>query len=109
MQLGNHWNTWFGFGGGPESASKHLTRTYDGEQGPLMRSPDAFWGWNAVSSIGAYISFASTIFFVVMLIYTLAKGRQAAANPWGEGATTLEWSVPSPAPFHTHEELPRIR
>ncbi len=45
MQLGNHWNTWFGFGGGPESASKHLTRTYDGEQGPLMRSPDAFWGW----------------------------------------------------------------
>jgi cytochrome c oxidase subunit 1 len=70
--------------------------------------PDAFWGWNAVSSIGAYISFASTIFFVVMLLYTLAKGRQAAANPWGEGATTLEWSVPSPAPFHTHEELPRI-
>jgi cytochrome c oxidase subunit 1 len=71
--------------------------------------PDAFWGWNAVSSIGAYISFASTIFFVVMLVYTLAKGRQAAANPWGEGATTLEWSVPSPAPFHTHEELPRIK
>ncbi|MEE8502347.1 MAG: cytochrome c oxidase subunit I [Kiloniellales bacterium] len=70
--------------------------------------PDAFWGWNAVSSIGAYISFASTIFFVVMLLYTLAKGRQAAANPWGEGATTLEWSVPSPAPFHTHEKLPRI-
>jgi cytochrome c oxidase subunit 1 len=30
------------------------------------------------------------------------------ANPWGEGATTLEWTVPSPAPFHTHEKLPRF-
>jgi hypothetical protein len=45
MQLGNYWNAWFGMGAGPESASKHLTRTYDGEQGPLMCSPDAFWGW----------------------------------------------------------------
>ncbi len=45
MQLGNYWNTWFGLGGGPESASKHLTRTYDGEQGPLMHSPGAIWGW----------------------------------------------------------------
>ena len=31
------------------------------------------------------------------------------SNPWGEGADTLEWTVDSPAPFHTHEELPRIR
>jgi cytochrome c oxidase subunit I len=40
--------------------------------------------------------------------YTYRKGEVAAANPWGEGATTLEWSVPSPAPFHTHEELPVV-
>ncbi len=70
--------------------------------------PDAYAGWNMVSSLGAYISFASTLFFVVMLFYTFARGRQAAANPWGDGATTLEWTVPSPAPFHTHEELPRF-
>ena len=71
--------------------------------------PDAYAGWNAVSSIGAYIAFASTLFFMVVLIRTLASGRQAEANPWGEGATTLEWTVASPAPFHTHEDLPRIK
>ena len=70
--------------------------------------PDAYAGWNMVPSFGAYISFLSTLFFVVMIFYALARGRRAAANPWGEGATTLEWTVPSPAPFHTHETLPRF-
>ena len=32
----------------------------------------------------------------------------AAQNPWGEGATTLEWTVPSPPNFHTFEELPKF-
>ena len=36
------------------------------------------------------------------------RGEQAAANPWGEGATTLEWTLPSPPPFHQYETLPRI-
>jgi cytochrome c oxidase subunit 1 len=71
--------------------------------------PDAFHGWNEVSSFGAYISFASTLFFVVMAIYALAAGRKAAGNPYGEGATTLEWTLSSPPPFHTFEELPRIQ
>jgi cytochrome c oxidase subunit 1 len=70
--------------------------------------PDAFAGWNVVSSIGAYMSFASTIFFVVMTIYALAAGRRAVGNPWGAGATTLEWTLSSPPPFHTYEELPRV-
>jgi len=70
--------------------------------------PDAYAGWNLVSSFGAYISFASTLFFLVMIFYAFARGRRVEANPWGAGATTLEWSVPSPAPFHTHERLPRI-
>jgi cytochrome c oxidase subunit 1 len=70
--------------------------------------PDAFHGWNLLSSIGTYISFASSVFFVVMVLYALSAGRKAAANPWGEGATTLEWTHPSPPPFHTYDELPRI-
>jgi cytochrome c oxidase subunit 1 len=71
--------------------------------------PDAFAPWNFVSSCGAYLSFASTIFFVVVAIYTLTAGKRVPANQWGEGATTLEWTVPSPPPFHTFEELPVIQ
>jgi cytochrome c oxidase subunit 1 len=29
-------------------------------------------------------------------------------NPWGEGATTLEWTLPSPPPFHQYNELPVV-
>lgn len=71
--------------------------------------PDAYAGWNWVASWGSYLTFASTVFFVGIVIYTLVAGRKAAANPWGEGATTLEWTVPSPAPFHTFEQTPEVR
>src|SRR6056297_2232848 len=42
--------------------------------------PDAFWGWNVISSIGAYISVASSFLFVGIAIYTLVAGRKVAAN-----------------------------
>lgn len=71
--------------------------------------PDAFAFWNQISSIGAFISFTSTIFFVVMALYTVFAGRRVGANQWGEGATTLEWTVSSPPPFHTFEDLPVIK
>jgi cytochrome c oxidase subunit I len=70
---------------------------------------DGLAGWNYVSSIGSYISFASALFFVVVVIYSLKAGRKVDANYWGEGATTLEWTVSSPPPFHSYEELPRIK
>ena len=70
--------------------------------------PDAFAGWNLVASIGSFISAAATVFFVFVVFHTFFFGRRVAANPWGEGATTLEWKVPSPPPFHTYEELPVI-
>jgi len=71
--------------------------------------PDAFAPWNYISSIGAYISVASAFLFVGIAIYTLTQGRRVAANYWGEGATTLEWSLSSPPPFHQFELLPRMR
>src|SRR5258707_4811171 len=70
--------------------------------------PDAFAGWNMVASIGAYISYASTLFFVFIVLHTLLAGRRVGANYWGEGATTLEWKLPSPPPFHSYEELPVV-
>ena len=70
--------------------------------------PDAYAGWNLVSSLGAYLSFASTLFFIGVLAWTLVAGRRVSANYWGEGATTLEWTVSSPPPFHSYDELPRF-
>ena len=63
--------------------------------------PDAFAGWNYISSIGSYIAVAGLVVFFINLIYAFAKKKMAAQNPWGEGATTLEWTVPSPPNFHT--------
>jgi cytochrome c oxidase subunit 1 len=83
-----------------------------GNQGMPRRYPDypdAFWGWNMMASIGAYISVASFLVFLYVVYLTFTRGKTAADNPWGEGATTLEWHVSSPPPFHTFEELPRIR
>ena len=71
--------------------------------------PDAFAGWNLVSSLGAYIAFASTIFFVVYTIKVLRSGKLVTeADPYHQPEPTLEWTVASPAPFHTFEELPRV-
>jgi cytochrome c oxidase subunit 1 len=71
--------------------------------------PDAFAGWNLVSSIGSYISFASTIFFLFIVIHAFVTKKKAAANPWGAGATTLEWTLTSPPPFHQYNTLPVIK
>src|SRR5271167_1375042 len=70
--------------------------------------PDAFAGWNFVSSIGAFISYGSTLFFIFIVFHTLFFGRRVGANYWGEGATTLEWTVSSPPPFHSYDEVPVI-
>jgi cytochrome c oxidase subunit I len=71
--------------------------------------PDAFAGWNMVSSIGAYISAASMILFLYICYRTFASKEKLADNYWGEGATTLEWTQSSPPAFHSFEVLPRIR
>ncbi|MBL0318823.1 MAG: cytochrome c oxidase subunit I [Alphaproteobacteria bacterium] len=71
--------------------------------------PDAFAGWNFVSSIGSYVSYAGVLLFVFIAIYTITRGRKCGDNPWGEGATTLEWTVSSPPPFHTFDEQPKIK
>ncbi len=71
--------------------------------------PEAFAYWNYVSSMGSYITaFGTAVFFVGMVLAFLRKER-AAENPWGAGATTLEWTLSSPPPFHSFETLPRIR
>ncbi len=71
--------------------------------------PDAYAGWNMVSSYGSYISAVAVLIFLYGVWEALARKRVAGDNPWGEGATTLEWQLSSPPPYHQWEQLPRIR
>jgi cytochrome c oxidase subunit I len=71
--------------------------------------PDAFAGWNYVASIGAYISALAAVFFLFVVLVTFIRKKPAGANPWGPGADTLEWTIPSPPPFHSFEEPPVIK
>jgi len=71
--------------------------------------PDAFADWNHISSIGSYISALGLIVFLVGIAYSFRRKTEAAANPWGVGATTLEWTLPSPPPFHQYDTPPLIR
>src|SRR5258708_3647561 len=71
--------------------------------------PDAFAGWNLVSSIGSFISGFGVLIFIYGLIDAFVRKERAANNPWGAGATTLEWTLSSPPPFHQFEVLPRVQ
>ncbi|MBT5810346.1 MAG: cytochrome c oxidase subunit I, partial [Rhodospirillaceae bacterium] len=71
--------------------------------------PEALHGWNQVASYGAYMAGLGTIVFVIMVLEAFLSKRNAPDNEWGDGATTLEWTVSSPPPFHSYEELPHIK
>ncbi len=71
--------------------------------------PDAFAGWNAISSYGSYIAAVGVLIFLFGILEAFMKKRVVGNNPWGEGATTLEWTLSSPPPYHQFEKLPRIR
>ncbi|MBL8569222.1 MAG: cytochrome c oxidase subunit I [Phreatobacter sp.] len=71
--------------------------------------PDAFATWNYVSSIGSYIAAVGVAIFLFGIFHAFSRKQLAGDNPWGEGATTLEWTLTSPPPFHQFEQLPRIR
>jgi cytochrome c oxidase subunit I len=71
--------------------------------------PDAFADWNFISSIGSFISGAGVLVFFFGIVQAFVRKERAAANPWGPGATTLEWTLPSPPPFHQFETLPLIK
>jgi cytochrome c oxidase subunit I len=70
--------------------------------------PEAFAYWNWFSSLGAFLSFASFVFFIGIVLYTLFAGKRVTENNyWNEYADTLEWTLPSPPPEHTFEQLPK--
>ncbi|MGS1017447.1 cytochrome c oxidase subunit I [Allosphingosinicella humi] len=70
--------------------------------------PDAYGDWNYIASLGYAVMAVGMAVFFINVIYSLMFGKKAPDNPWGEGATTLEWTLSSPPPFHQFETLPRL-
>jgi cytochrome c oxidase subunit 1 len=82
-----------------------------GLQGMQRRVPDyadAYGYWNEIASWGFYLVAASMALFFINIFWSLMAGRKAADNYWGEGATTLEWTLSSPPPFHQFSTLPKV-
>jgi cytochrome c oxidase subunit 1 len=82
-----------------------------GLAGMPRRIPDyalQFADFNMISSIGAFIFGFSQLLFVVVVIKCVRGGAPAGDKPW-EGADTLEWTIPSPAPYHTFATPPVIK
>jgi len=87
--------------------------------------PDAFTGWNVLSSFGSLISVISTALFAYIIYLIFAYGKKVADNPWAINAffitlisffkkvkpltssNHLESSVPSPTPMHAFNVLPK--
>ena len=81
-----------------------------GLAGMPRRYPDyslVFADWNMVSSVGAFLFGFSQLLFLFIVIKTVMGGKKATDRVW-EGAKGLEWTVASPAPYHTFSSPPKI-
>ncbi len=81
-----------------------------GLAGMPRRIPDyalQFADFNLVSSIGGFLFGFSQLLFVFVVIKCVRGGKKASAEVW-EGSHGLEWTVPSPAPYHTFSTPPAI-
>ncbi len=82
-----------------------------GLAGMPRRIPDyalQFVDFNRFSSVGAYLFGFSQLLFLYIIIRTIRGGKSATAQVW-EGAHGLEWTVPSPAPYHTFSTPPQLK
>mgnify|MGYP001553728453 CR=1 FL=1 len=81
-----------------------------GLAGMPRRVPDyalQFADFNMISSIGAFGFGFSQLLFLYVVLKCIRGGEKAPAKPW-EGAKTLEWTLPSPAPYHSFETPPVV-
>jgi len=83
--------------------------------------PDAFAGWNQISSFGSLISVVATVLFGYIIYDIFANQPTCSNNPWQaapyftsdyqlnnetQTTNTLEWALQSPIPFHAFKMLP---
>ena len=82
-----------------------------GLAGMPRRIPDyavQFAEFNMMSSIGGFVFGLSQLLFLYIVIKSIRGGAKATDEVW-EGADGLEWTVPSPAPYHTFETPPAVK
>lgn len=83
-----------------------------GLAGMPRRIPDynlIFADWNMVSSIGAMIYGASQLLFLFNIVRTIVAGKPTTEAKTWDGAEGLEWTVPTPAPYHTFSVPPQVK
>ncbi|WP_199052166.1 cytochrome c oxidase subunit I [Aquitalea sp. ASV15] len=81
-----------------------------GLAGMPRRIPDyalQFTQFNQIASVGAFMFGLGQLIFLVNILYSLRHGKTAAQQPW-EGGNTLEWRLPTPAPYHSFSEAPQL-
>ncbi len=61
---------------------------------------------NLLSTIGGFIIALATLLFVINVFVSRKHGEKATADPWD--GRTLEWSIPSPAPYYNFVEVPTV-
>ena len=71
--------------------------------------PDAFAGWNYVSSIGSYVTLAGVGLFLFIIFHAFKYGKKCPNDPWNDINGTLEWTLPSPPNFHSYDKIPEIK
>jgi len=82
-----------------------------GLAGMPRRIPDynlQFADFNMMASIGAFMFGTTQLLFLFIVIKCVLGGKKAPANPWGD-PQGLEWSVASPAPYHTFSKPPIVK
>jgi len=82
-----------------------------GLAGMPRRIPDyslQFAEFNAMASVGAFVFGFSQLIFLYNVIKTTRGGKKATDQVW-DGADGLEWTLPSPAPFHSFTTPPTLK
>jgi len=68
--------------------------------------PEAYAGWNYISSVGSNITFISVILFLFIIYRTFADNKPFVGWTTSQAQPTIEWALPSPPSYHTFEQIP---
>jgi len=82
-----------------------------GLAGMPRRIPDyatQFADFNLLATVGAFGFGLSQLLFAWIVISCVRGGKPATAEVW-DNPKGLEWTVPSPAPYHTFEQAPEVK